>query len=294
MVSPETRAVTTVVPIPVSSSRLSAAWNTRALARGMAVLRRFASKERFASSPHGQVISFSTALLVMKAEIVSIAMREATSPALWPPMPSHTAYRLVSGETRKLSSFTLRRRPTSVRPYASIMEVGPAYGLSPNASNPPAAGRPHGLGHLPDRALHAHEEGPGHDGVADVELGDLGEGGDLGDVAVVQAVPGVHHEAELAAEPRGVRHLAERGLAGAGVAGLGPGGGVDLDRPGVELVGLLDLLELGVHEEAHVDPRVLQRLDGGADLHAVEHDVEPALGRDLLPPLGDERDLVRL
>src|SRR5512143_1123584 len=159
MVSPETRAVTTVVPIPVSSSRLSAAWNTRALARRIAVLSRFASKERLASRPHGQVISFSTALLVMKAEIVSMAMREATSPALWPPMPSHTAYRLVSGETRKLSSFTFRRRPTSVRPYASIMEVGSAYGLSREASNPAAASGPHRVRHLAHGALHAHEEG---------------------------------------------------------------------------------------------------------------------------------------
>ena len=79
------------MPIPASSSRLSAAWKTRALARRIAVLRRLASKETLASRPQGQVISFSTALLSTNAEIVSIAMREATSPALWPPMPSQTA-----------------------------------------------------------------------------------------------------------------------------------------------------------------------------------------------------------
>ena len=80
-----------MVPIPVSSSRLSAAWNTFALARRIAVLSRLPSKERFASRPQGQVISFSTPLLSMKAAIVSIAILEATSPALWPPIPSQTA-----------------------------------------------------------------------------------------------------------------------------------------------------------------------------------------------------------
>ena len=80
-----------MVPIPVSSSRLSAAWNTFALARRTAVFSRLPSKERLASRPQGQVISFSTPLRSMKAAIVSIAIFEATSPALWPPMPSQTA-----------------------------------------------------------------------------------------------------------------------------------------------------------------------------------------------------------
>ena len=88
-----------------------------------------------------------------------------------------------------------------------------------------------------------------------------------------------------------LRSAASRARASGGVR---PGGGVDLDRPRVELVGLLDLLELGVHEQADLDPGLLQRLHHGPDLDAVEHHVEAALGRQLLAPLGHEGHLVGL
>src|SRR5258708_36229836 len=54
----------------------------------------------------------------MKPVIASIASREATSPALWPPMPSATANRRTSGSDTNVSSFVLRTRPASDTPQA--------------------------------------------------------------------------------------------------------------------------------------------------------------------------------
>src|SRR6185295_18610795 len=165
-------------------------------------------------------MSFSSpALFRMKAARVSIASLEATSPALCPPMPSQTAKRLVSGSTRKLSSFSLRRRPTSVWPYDSSMDpfrggVRPReYGLCRGRSNVGeavfASAAAHGFAHLADRALHAHEDRAGHDVVADVQLADLGQGRHRAHVLVGEAVAGLDGQAQLAAEPRRVQGLAQ-------------------------------------------------------------------------------------
>ena len=105
---------------------------------------------------------------------------------------------------------------------------------------------------------------------------------------------GVDGESQLAAESRRVHGLAQRRVPALIVAGVGIGGGVDLDRVGVYPVGLLHLLEVRVHEDAHADATLLEHLHGRLELHAVEDDVEATLGRDLLPPLGHEGHLVRL
>src|SRR5688572_10096889 len=116
-------------------------------------------------------MSFSSPwLLAMNACSVSIAILEATSPALWPPMPSHTAYRFVSRSIRRLSSFSLRRRPTSVLPNASIMN---SPGRRCRARIPSRLGPPQHGDHLPDGALHADEHRAGDDVVPDVQLRDL-------------------------------------------------------------------------------------------------------------------------
>src|SRR5262245_45736268 len=98
-----------------------------------------------------------------------------------------------------LSSFSLRRRPTSLSPTASSMSrwlllvprphVGPlskrGYGDRRRKTSR-GLGRPaNGLAHLAHRALHPHESGPRHDAVPDVELHDLGDGGDSPHVLVV-------------------------------------------------------------------------------------------------------------
>src|SRR5687768_2154588 len=241
-------------------------------------------------------MSFSSPwLLVMKASRVSMAILDATSPALWPPIPSHTAYRFVSGFTRTLSSLSFRRRPTSVFPNASSINSPPpraarAAGRKIGAKNNGAGrrgsrfGRAHGRAHLAHRALHPHQHGAGHDVVADVELRHLRDGGHARGVRVGEAVAGVDHEAELAAQLRRIHDLAEGGLAGSIVAGVGVGRGVDLQGAGSDAMALLDLLQVGIDEEADPDPAVLDHLDPRAQVHAVEHHVQAALRGELLPP----------
>src|SRR5262245_24209641 len=62
----------------------------------------------------------------MNVPIVSIPIREATSPAWWPPIPSHTAR--MPSPTRMLSSLRWRRLPTSVRPQNWIIPQDPLVG----------------------------------------------------------------------------------------------------------------------------------------------------------------------
>ena len=50
---------------------------------------------------------------------------------------------------------------------------------------------------LPDRGRHPAHHGAGHDGVADVELGDLGNPADRPDVAGIEAVAGHRLQADL-------------------------------------------------------------------------------------------------
>ena len=113
--SAATSVATTVVPMPAYSSSAAARVKIARFASLIAVRMRLASKDRLGSNPYGQVRSGSAPDPLMKPAIVSTAIREATSPAWWPPMPSHTAR--MPSPTRMLSSFRWRRLPTSVRPH---------------------------------------------------------------------------------------------------------------------------------------------------------------------------------
>src|SRR5581483_10489598 len=120
MRDPFTRTPTMVVPIPPYASVLSAARNTRRFARWIAVRRRLPSKDRSLSRPYGHEKSVSPSERRMNADSASIARRDATSPALCPPMPSATANRCASTSEMYMSSFVLRTRPVSDTPHARI------------------------------------------------------------------------------------------------------------------------------------------------------------------------------
>ena len=83
-------APTTVVPMPWYSRERVRALEDLAVgdadAREQAV---FFLADRFVSKWNGQVTS-SLAVVLKNSEIVSVAMRDATSPARCPPMPSAT------------------------------------------------------------------------------------------------------------------------------------------------------------------------------------------------------------
>src|SRR5512141_357841 len=73
----------------------------------------------------------------MNSAIVSTAIRDAISPAAWPPIPSPTRNRRASSSTRKASSLCCRWRPTCVSPKAltsirsALLEKGIQQSLSP-------------------------------------------------------------------------------------------------------------------------------------------------------------------
>src|ERR1700722_12962602 len=164
-------APTTVVPMPWYSRErvdLSKIWR---LATRIPVSRRFSSSLRLVSKWKGQVTS-SLAVLRKNSEMVSVAMRDATSPARWPPMPSATTKRSYSLSTTNESSLCSRWSPTSLSPAASARikapnpptkEFHPPRGVSSESS----VGRSvsdrdlgHGLGHglSLDNVTHLHLE----------------------------------------------------------------------------------------------------------------------------------------
>jgi hypothetical protein len=69
--------------------------------------------------------------------------------------------------------------------------------------------------------------------------------------------------------------------------------GVQLDRVRAEVVRGAHGVVVGVDEQARAHPRGPQLGELAREARRVARDVEPALGGHLLPPLGDERDLVR-
>src|SRR5690349_845884 len=84
----------------------------------MPVRSRLPSNDSVLSRPYGQEKSVSSADRWMKVVKVSTASRDATSPALCPPMPSATAKRRSSGSETNWSSLVFRTRPVSDTPHA--------------------------------------------------------------------------------------------------------------------------------------------------------------------------------
>src|SRR2546421_12150123 len=109
--------------------------------------------------------------------------------------------------------------------------------------------------HLADGLGESGEDGAGDDVVADVELRDFGDGRDLGDVAVGEAVPGGDVQAVLRGEHGGLAQAVQLGRgarAPLGVHGaraerrLGVGGGAEFDLLRAGVVRGLDLKPVGV------------------------------------------------
>src|SRR5262245_46984049 len=84
----------------------------------------------------------------------------------------------------------------------------------------PEAAAVHGVAHPAHRPLHAAEDGARDDGVADVELGDLADGGDGADVTVVEAVAGGDVQPELMAARGGAMQPRQLLVAGAVLDGV--------------------------------------------------------------------------
>ena len=123
---PSMRAADAVQPMPGLPRPSSAPLMTARLAASMAAPRRVSSAVAGAFSP-----------------MVSTAIELATSPAAWPPMPSHTAKQGV--RMRNESSLWLRTRPTSERAPQAMKAFLPQVASAPARPSTGIVARPGAL-----------------------------------------------------------------------------------------------------------------------------------------------------
>ena len=122
----------------------------------------------------------------------------------------------------------------------------------------------------------------------------MGQRAHLGDVHVVDAVPGVHRQPKILrahttkSEPLKLLGPLRR------VVGVGVGPRVQLDERRAHRRTQLDLPLLRVDEQTHLDPGRRERLYAGSDRREIAHDIQPALGGHLLAPLGHDAHKLRL
>src|SRR5262245_26439483 len=131
--------------------------------------------------------------------------------------------------------------------------------------------------------------------MTDIELDDLGDRRDQDDIVIVEAVTGMHFESGFRSCARGGDK--PRKLAVARETALGSGGaisaGMKLDGISPNFPRSFDLLEIGIDEKRDLDATAPERGDERRERSGLARDVEPAFGRDLLPPLGHETTSVR-
>ncbi len=100
----------------------------------------------------------------------------------------------------------------------------------------------------------------------------------------------MHREAELGAELRRADKRSQRCSAGGAVRVTS---GVQLHRMSAEVVRCANCLEIRIDEKTYPDAGLTQAPDRIPDPRRAAENVETAFGRDLLTPLGNERDLRR-
>ena len=91
-------------PMPLSSGRFWTARMTFSFAFSTAVVSRLPSRETRLLNPNGQELSCPSSVAAMYSWMDSTVMRDATSPAACPPMPSATTNRPRSSSMRYASS----------------------------------------------------------------------------------------------------------------------------------------------------------------------------------------------
>ena len=112
------------------------------------------------------------------------------------------------------------------------------------------------------------------------------------DVLRGESVPGVDRQSERRAACRAASRSARQRRGIVRVMRVRPG--VQLDRRGAERSRSVDRRAIGRDEETRANPGGVEPREPVARVAAViARDVEPAFGRDLLAPLGDERHLMR-
>ena len=128
--------------------------------------------------------------------------------------------------------------------------------------------------------------------MADVELGELRDGGDGSDIVEGQAVAGVGLDAVLGRQRGAVGDALK--LGGALLAlDMGVAAGVELDHRSAEPERRVDLLLARLDEQADADVRGAELVDIISEVIVLAGGVEPALGGPLLALFGDDAGGVR-
>src|SRR5690606_20635373 len=145
----------------------------------------------------------------------------------------------------------------------------------------------HQFAHVADCLLQPDEYRLADAVVADIELGELGNGGDRLDVVVGQAVAGVRLDSVLRRQSGHVGDPAQlyRNLFAGGMRVFA---GVKLDHRRPESQRRLELSLLWSDEQAHADARVEQARDDGLQVVVLPGRIEPTLGGAFLALLGHD------
>jgi hypothetical protein len=159
----------------------------------------------------------------------------------------------------------------------------------------PKDGLPTGSRNIHDRTHFAHgfrdsdEHRAADDGMANVQLLDLGDGGDWTDVARGESVPRMDGEPTIGSEAR-------RRLEGAKdweiVGMVSVAARVELDRDGAEVARPVHGIRLGIDEEARANAGRSEPLDRCTQRPGIASDVQAPFSRHLFAAFGHERDLV--
>src|SRR3970040_890674 len=147
--------------------------------------------------------------------------------------------------------------------------------------------------HLTRVLTHAHEHGPGNDGMADVELADPGNRRDRTDVAVIETVTRVDTQALAGRVLRRGTDPVELFSLFARTTGFGIASGVQLDYRRAGCQRGVDLLAVGIDEKRDPDARCAQI--AARVLHALQRarHVESAFGSELGTSLRHQADVMR-
>ncbi|CAD5254259.1 hypothetical protein BOS5A_200102 [Bosea sp. EC-HK365B] len=150
----------------------------------------------------------------------------------------------------------------------------------------------HGDGRLqPDEDRFADQE------MADVELDEGANAGELARGVVVEPMAGMDFEAQRGGKGCATGEPLELGLGLVGMAvgdGVAPGAGMQLDHRRTELRGHRDRRLVGLDEQRDAATRGLQPGDRGSERLRLADDIEPALGGAFLALLGHETGGMRL
>jgi hypothetical protein len=128
--------------------------------------------------------------------------------------------------------------------------------------------------------------------VANIQFMHVGNLGDRPHIAIRESMPGVERHAEVGDLLAGFAERFEFGLLGGARGRAGVLACMKLDGFDAEFFCEVDLLGVGVEEQAYSDAGGFELVDGAGDGFAMANNVEAAFGRDLFAAFGHERRLI--